>query len=302
MTILKYAGGKKGYVADTVAYCAESLYRERPSIDTYIEPFLGGGAVAEAVLRRANPPEHFRLSDGSFFVVYVLRELIADLNEVWLQFTDLVETRWSREDFDIVKAHLNRHHPKTPPQTPETAAQILYLNRACFNGLTRFSAKTGFNVPWGQYKQPNAETLFGLRVKIVHSLDLYAIARTLYIDRADFGQALNLNEVDPMKSLVYCDPPYIDTFNGYSGKWTQEDASRLVHTLSSFPYVILSHSDCPWIREVLSVHSNRWVIKEVSAPTAISARTKGRGRRADILAFTKYVWSMMDRRREHSHV
>ena len=91
---------------------------------------------------------------------------------------------------------------------PTTAARFLYLNRYGFNGLCRYNRAGLYNVPFGAYKR-------GWTPK---NIDLPAFCDTI--------QDWTFNYVDmvgPNKHLryygeshfVYCDPPFLDTFDKY---------------------------------------------------------------------------------------
>jgi DNA adenine methylase len=126
---LKWAGGKRW------------LVKRHPDLfmvqfDRYVEPFLGSGAV--------------------FFHVAPPVSLLSDLNK------DLVNVYVSIRDdykrvFSLLKTHSNRHSDEYYyklranrfSDAASRAAQFLYLNRTCWNGLYRENLKGEFNVPRG---------------------------------------------------------------------------------------------------------------------------------------------------------
>jgi DNA adenine methylase len=81
------------------------------------------------------------------------------------------------------------------------AAQFLYLNRHGYNGLCRYSRKTGFNVPFGKYKSvyfpENEIRLFAEKANDTKAIFLCA----------PFQRSLQV--VTGGDVLVYCDPPYL---------------------------------------------------------------------------------------------
>lgn len=78
------------------------------------------------------------------------------------------------------------------------SALFIYLNRHGYNGLCRYNAKGGFNVPFGRYKRPyfpEKEMLF-----------FAAKAK-----RATFKVSSFENIISNAKQgdVIYCDPPYV---------------------------------------------------------------------------------------------
>ena len=126
---LKWAGGKR--------WLLETGQFNLPTFSgRYIEPFLGGGAV----FFRTRPSKA-RLSDSN-----------ARLIELYVVI---------RDELDALHRAM-RHHARSHStdyyytvrqkayRTPVTrAAQFLYLNRTCWNGLYRENLKGEFNVPIG---------------------------------------------------------------------------------------------------------------------------------------------------------
>ncbi|MBC6409367.1 MAG: Dam family site-specific DNA-(adenine-N6)-methyltransferase, partial [Ekhidna sp.] len=102
------------------------------------------------------------------------------------------------------------------------AAQIIFLNKTCFNGLFRFNAKGAFNSPQGRYKNP----------KILDEQNLLNVSKLLEIatiKKADFKEVKN--DISNENSFVYFDPPYrpistTSNFTAYS-KFSFEDDEQL---------------------------------------------------------------------------
>src|SRR6516165_1754866 len=126
---LRWAGGKRWLV--------EYLKKLFPAnFRRYHEPFLGGGAV--------------------FFSLRPSLASLSDSNE-WLITTYTA----IRDNYDGVASLLAGHHHKHSTEyyyrirarqfrTPvERAAQLIYLNRTCWNALFRVNKHGAFNVPKG---------------------------------------------------------------------------------------------------------------------------------------------------------
>lgn len=174
---LKWAGGKRWLVATQ-----ESLFPA--TYQRYIEPFLGSGAV--------------------YFYLGPKRAILGDLN------AELIETYQAiRDDWRSVVRLLGKHHRSHSKSyyyrvrdqryrsAVGRAAQFIYLNRTCWNGLYRVNLNGKFNVPIGTKNDvlldtDNFKTISEqLRLaKLIHS---------------DFEPIINKAERD---DLVFVDPPY----------------------------------------------------------------------------------------------
>src|SRR6266487_1480441 len=129
---LKWAGGKTQLLP--------ALLKNIPAhFGTYIEPFVGGGALffelqpAKAILADSN---------SELINCYtVVRDNVEDLIGILSAYP------YSGEFYYKLRAEV-------PGDVVLRAARIIYLNRTCYNGLYRVNKRGQFNVPFGRYKNP----------------------------------------------------------------------------------------------------------------------------------------------------
>ncbi|WCL54357.1 DNA adenine methylase [Gimibacter soli] len=200
---LKWAGGKR--------WLFESGQFRLPEFSgKYIEPFLGGGAVFFE-----NQPRNAILSDFN-----------GRLIELYQQIRD------NLEDFEILLAgHAESHSKEYYYQTRaqqfdsavERAAQFLYLNRTCWNGLYRENLKGEFNVPIGTKQTVIFESdNFGAWSKAL---------RGVILENKDFEEAINEAHTG---DFIFVDPPYtvrhnLNGFVKYNQKifsWNDQERLR----------------------------------------------------------------------------
>jgi DNA adenine methylase len=84
------------------------------------------------------------------------------------------------------------------PTWVKRCAQIIFLNRTCYNGLFRVNAKGEFNVPAGRYKTP----------AICDAANLRAVSRVLQGAALHLGDFTDIEEFVDRDTFVYLDPPY----------------------------------------------------------------------------------------------
>lgn len=208
--VLKWAGGKRQLLPILAQRYPAALLKGE--INTYIEPFVGGGAVffdlaSRGLIKRAY------LFDANPAVVGVytairdhVEALIADLTPISDAFLGCDGPARAAFFYAMREAY----NTKTS-DTLTQAAQTLFLNKTCFNGLYRVNSKGQFNVPYGRYKQP----------RIVQPERLRAVSAALQgtvIQQGDFSQSLECIEG---KTFIYYDPPYrplnkTSVFNQYA--------------------------------------------------------------------------------------
>lgn len=163
----------------------------------------------------------------------------------------------------------------------ERAAAFLYLNRHCFNGLTRYNLKGEFNVGFGGFKKPY--------FPLAEMEAFLGKAPGCEFMRGDFCTVINFaGEGD----VIFCDPPYeplpgTNGFTSYSGqRFTFDDQIRLVDMLvdahSRGAKVVITNSSAPNIQELYA--DNGFQVHRYEAKRSISCSGNGRLKALDVLA------------------
>lgn len=263
--VLKWVGGKRQLL--------DAIVPLIPECSTYVEPFVGGGAVlldlqpSKAVINDYNE----ELINVYLCVRDHTDELIALLKE---------HARLNSSDYFYSVRAYDREHNYAERSDVERAARILYLNKTCYNGLYRVNSAGQFNSPYGRYKNP----------AIVNEPAIRALATYLQgnvtIMCGDYTQALKGLRKG---SFVYFDPPYMpisssSSFTGYTEvgfgfkeqsrlkKECDKLASRGIHFLQS-------NSDCPEIRSLYADYE----ILTVKAKRSINSMANRRGEVNEVL-------------------
>ena len=190
---------------------------------TWIEPFMGSGAVAfnvrpkRALLADSNPHliDFYRaISDGTITSATTRR---------FLEKEGAVLLRSDGEHYYVVRERFNRHGDPM---------DFLFLNRACFNGLIRFNRKGGFNVPFCRKPERFAQAYITKIANQVQAIsDVINWGKYEFLCQ-DFAQTI---EAAGGEDLIYCDPPYISRHADYFGGWSDECEGKLAALLSSAP-------------------------------------------------------------------
>jgi DNA adenine methylase len=257
---LKWAGGKGRLLQQYISYFPSSF-------DTYYEPFLGGGAV------------FFYLSPRRSHLMDINPELVNVYRCIRDQIEGVIGLLWEHQ-----RNHSNeyyyylRSHPGS--SEIERAARLIYLNKTCFNGLYRENSQGKFNVPMGRYKDP----------KICNPALLYAASSAL--KRATINVYpfdMTLEDAKTSQDFVYFDPPYhpisaTSCFTSYCRySFHQSDQIRLRDTFVELARrgvkVMLSNSDCPFIRELYQ----DFTIHTIYASRAINSNAQRRGKISEVL-------------------
>jgi DNA adenine methylase len=184
---LKWAGGKRWLAASY----AELLPRH---FRRYFEPFLGGGAV--------------------FFSMTPESAVLSDLNERLVRCYDQIKQHPDRFSA-LMRMHQRKHsrlyyyevRSKKLRSPLQKAAQFLYLNRTCWNGLYRVNLDGVFNVPVGTKNSVIFEgESFADYAAVLQGTELVACDFEETIDRAKKGD------------FLFVDPPYTvkHNFNGFA--------------------------------------------------------------------------------------
>ncbi len=251
---VKWAGGKRALLPQF-----EKLFPQK--FESYWEPCVGGGAVFFHLLKN-NP--HLKKS--------VLCDLNTDLIHAWQIIKEDAETL-----ITVLAKHADRHDEKyyykirsqhNLKEPIALAARLLYLNKACFNGLWRVNSKNEFNVPIGAASKRS----------IICRDNLRACNKAL---QKTTIKAQSFEKIKPCaKDFIYIDPPYDETFRNYqAGGFQKSDQSELRDAALKWhikgAQIMISNSDTENIRKLYS--GKIWNITEVHAPRVINSNPNGRG-------------------------
>ena len=152
---LKWAGGK----TQLITAIEKCLPREICSNKfTYIEPFVGSGAVLFWILKTFPNIEKAVINDINSDLTNTYKviastpnELISILKDLQNQFHELQNNEEKKKEFYYQKRDL--YNTRSTDKITQ-AALFIFLNRTCFNGLYRVNRSNLFNVPIGSYKLP----------------------------------------------------------------------------------------------------------------------------------------------------
>ena len=267
--ILKWVGGKRQLLSEIMPLINKNC-------STYVEPFVGGGAVFFDL-----QPKKAIINDYNEELINVYKVVRDSVDEL-IAVLEIHEQNNSEEYFYDIRA-LDRTEEFEQMSDIEKAARILYLNKTCYNGLYRVNSAGQFNSPYGKYKNP----------KIVNSTTLKAMSNYLNKNKIDIRQGDYKETLKGLRkgAFVYLDPPYMpisssSSFTGYTENGfgykqqveLKEECDKLKKKGISF---LQSNSDCPEIRDLYKDYR----IITVQARRSINSNAQKRGEINEVLIY-----------------
>ena len=253
---LRWAGGKQ-WIADRLSKLIAS------GTGTYFEPFLGGGSL--------------------YFAAQPKQAVLSDLNQRLIETYQLLRDApfevirvldgWKNDEKTYYKVRQITFEDLVP-----RAAQFIYLNKTCWNGLYRVNRLGKFNVPFGHH----GREVFDVQ----HLLDVSKTLKNADIYCADFDQVIShAKEGD----FVYLDPPYTSLHgnNGFrqynESLFSWRDQQRLGRTAVSLAdrgcTILVSNADHKEILGLYPGFSHRRVYRH----SILAARSKFRRPTSELL-------------------
>lgn len=284
---IKWAGGKTQLLTQFENILPHNL--EEAEHFTYIEPFVGGGAMLFHMLQKYTNIGRVIINDinPNLITAYrVIRDtperLITDLKMLQREFRQNSNEEARKEYFLRIRKSYNEDTHNDVTNT----AMFIFLNRTCFNGLYRVNSKGYFNVPFGKYTNPTIcdEELLLEDSKILQNVEILCGDYTLierYVDNNTF---------------IYFDPPYrplstTSSFTSYSKEnFDDTEQTRLAHFFARLSRygckMMLSNSDCcaqnPNDTFFENLYGN-FIIDKVHASRFVNASPSKRGKLTEIL-------------------
>ena len=215
--VLKYRGGKSREIPKFLPYIPNSF-------NTYIEPFLGGGAV--------------------FFYLEPQKAIINDINKRLMTFYKQL-----RDDYPLLRKQLNEiqiiyeHNQlaykllksKNPDDRVPNKNEDLYykmrdlfnhpneeyleglvyffINKTAYSGMIRFNSNGEYNVPFGRYPNLNTQLVTEQHSRLLQQAELYTLDYKKIFDKAKSDDFMFL---DPPYDCIFNDYGNIDMMNGFN--------------------------------------------------------------------------------------
>lgn len=283
---IKWAGGKTQLITDIQKNLPKNLNRKF----TYIEPFVGSGAVLFWMLNNFENIEKAVIND-------INKDLTDTYKTIATNYKELVEVLklWEKEFHHLEGSEELKRYYFNQKRTifnqrisgkVEQSALFIFLNKTCFNGLYRVNRKNEYNVPMGSYKKPLICDEENLRL-------VNKALQKVEILNGDFSQTISHAQEN---TFFYLDPPYkplskTSNFNTYAQEiFDDNEQIRLRNfckELDDLRYSwILSNSD---MRNLDSNNNffddlySDFNIKRVSARRSINSKSDKRGKLTELL-------------------
>lgn len=256
---------------------------------TYIEPFVGGGAMLFYMLQRYPNITHAVINDinPDLAICYETvrdypEQLIDSLRDIEHAYLSLATEEERKAFFMNVRDRYNEKNL----DAIENTTKFFFLNRTCFNGLYRVNKQGLFNVPFGKYANPticDPET-------IQNDSELLQRVEIL---TGDFEETFRYAKGN---TLFYFDPPYrplsdTSSFNDYTKEAFNDEAQirlkRYCDRIDAAGFkFMLSNSDCKGKNEAdnfFDVLYSAYQIERVWATRSVNSNPSKRGKLTEIL-------------------
>lgn len=183
--IVKWSGGKK----DEIKHFKHLI---PDNINTYLEPFVGGGAV------------FFHLNPAKSVISDVHKELTDLYQSVKDGHSNEIHTFMSNNVNDEVTYYKIRDEFEVA--TPlDNAKRFYYLRKTCYRGMLRYNQKGKFNIPFGRYKTFNFAEIQNKEYEAL-------LKRTEVLSQSFEYVFTNYNDAT---NFMFLDPPYDSEFTDY---------------------------------------------------------------------------------------
>lgn len=191
----------------------------------WIEPFLGTGVVAfnsgykKAILNDTNP--HII----NFYKKIQSGEITSSLMKQYLELEGEILSAAGDKGYDHYRAVRKRFNSEFSP------FDFIFLSRAGFNGMMRFSKKGHWNIPFCKKPDRFAQAYI---TKIVNQISNVSMVIQSESDWIFYNKPFS--EIIPLatnEDIIYCDPPYYGRYVDYYNGWTERDEELLFNLLDN---------------------------------------------------------------------
>jgi len=286
--IIKWVGGKTQII--------DKIITNFPiEINNYREVFLGGGSVLLATLSYVKNGKikingKIYAYDLNEHLIHIYKNIQTKHNELFSAIKEIVddfndindEGKINRKPIDICEAKQakenyyywirNKYNRLSVAEKNDVngSAMFIFLNKTCFRGIYRVGPN-GFNVPYGNYKNP--EIINKDHLDIIHEL-----IQDVVFTCCDFSESMiNLDKGD----FLYLDPPYVPekntSFVGYNKDGfdinKHNELFTLIHRLKDNDIkMMMSNSDVKLVRDVFTNTEYNYTLETLLCKRSINSK------------------------------
>ena len=197
------------------------------NIDSYSEPFFGGGAMFLYIMQTYQPSVVY-INDINEDIMNIYRAVQENPHE-FCNTVDVFQQRYipmTKEDrkkyyYEIRQRHAYDYQTWSPMFS---AAVLYFLMKTGFNGIWQINANTN-----GRYGTPsgllNQTDVVYDKQNVLAWGDLLTHVHVLSHDYRDV----------PTCDFAYFDPPYRDSFTTYSTGWGDDETVELIKYVRTYP-------------------------------------------------------------------
>ena len=285
---VKWAGGKGSLISQLEKYYPLELRNN--CIERYIEPFVGGGALLINILQNYEIKEAYAFDINKDLINcynVIKRDVEKLIKELLKKEKEFISQEFDdrQEYYYKIREEYNSYQIEDGYNV-KRAAEFIFLNRTCFNGLYRVNKNGKFNVPFGKYKKPMICDIDNLR-------KLSELIQNVEFQYGDYRESRKLiND----KTFVYFDPPYrpLNISSGFTsytkedfndqdqielGKYYRELDKAKAKLMLSNSNPKNTNEDDKFFDEIYK----GFYINEVMANRMINSNAKGRGKISELL-------------------
>lgn len=287
---IKWAGGK-GQLLSQLDEHLPQILSEREF--TYIEPFVGGGAMLFHMLQKYPHIERVVINDINPYLTTAYRVVKDEPEELIERLSVLEHDYFALESEEAKKAFflgVREIFNEEDLDAVDRTKYLMFLNRTCFNGLYRVNSRGKFNVPFGRNLNPticNADTIKA-DSELLNRVDVVIL-------NGDFEQTINYFNANGL-NFFYFDPPYrplstTSSFNSYAREEFNDaeqlrlrDYCRMLNDMGAL--WMLSNADCSAKNpeDLFFEEAYRYFnIHRVYASRSINANPTKRGKLTELL-------------------
>lgn len=277
---LKWVGGKTQILEDVLAHFPTQ-------IANYHEPFLGGGSVLLGLLSQIKSGKikvsgTIYASDLNSNLIGLYKNiqsnpdaLLAEVKKLADEFAKCKGTDVNRKAISLAEAMTSPESyyfwirsrfnalSKEAKAAPEGSAMFAFLNKTCFRGLYR-EGPNGFNVPFGNYKNPTI-------VDEAHIRQVSELMKDVVFRAQPFTESMaSVQQGD----FVYLDPPYAPesetSFVSYTSDGFDLEKHKALFKLCSKSKFVMSNADVKLVRDAFP--APQYVTQKISCRRAINSK------------------------------